>query len=136
MLACAVAGTGCGKACQGAPGKMRPLLQLSRTEQGAAALDLLDRAQQIAPDDPDLAAERGKVYLNNGRAAEALRDFGRALALAPNDPHALNNRGVALEQLGQHAAARSDFEHALRIDPCLMESRRNLGLPPCPTTAR
>ena len=119
-----------------APHHARPLIQLSRAVSAPEALALLDKAESIAPNDAKLLSERGKVYLNSGRPAEALREFGRALALSPNDPHAINNRGVALDQLGQHQAARADFERALRIDACLAESRRNLGMSLCSATER
>ncbi|HCC57726.1 MAG TPA: hypothetical protein DEQ47_10780 [Solibacterales bacterium] len=114
-----------------APGKVRPLLQLSRAVEPGDALNLLEQARSLAPREPAVATEEGRVYLQLGRPAEALRAFGQALALDPGEPHALNNRGVALEALGQHAAARQDFERALRRAPCLSDARRNLRLPPC-----
>ncbi len=124
------------EAVQRAPRKVRPILQLSRASGDTEALELLDRAGQLEPNNPDVPTERGRIYLAAGQPAQALSEFGRALALNPNDAHALNNRGVALQKLGQAAAAHADFERALRSDPCLVEGRRNLGLPPCPPTAR
>lgn len=114
-----------------APGKARPLLQLSRTVEPDSALPLLQRARALAPGDPAVATEEGRVYLQLGRPAQALQAFGQALALQPGEPHALYNRGVALEALGQHAAALQDFKRALQREPCLNNARRNLGLPPC-----
>jgi hypothetical protein len=124
------------EAAQRAPHKVRPLLQLSRISRPDEALQLLNQAQAIEPNNTDVYTERGRVLLDTRKPAAALREFGLALALVPNDPHALNNRGVALEQLGQHSAAQADFQRALHIDPCLAEARRNIGEPPCPTTAR
>jgi Flp pilus assembly protein TadD len=105
-----------------APGKPRPAIQLARAVSPPEALDVL----KTAPATADVVTETGRVYLDLGRPAEALREFGRALALSPHDAHAINNRGVALLALGQQDAARQDFEHALQIDPTLEDAQRNL----------
>lgn len=105
-----------------APGKARPAIQLARTVSPQEALDVL----KTAPSTVDVIAERGRVYLDLSRPADALREFGQALALAPHDAHAINNRGVALLALGQNAAARRDFESALAIDPSLQDAKENL----------
>jgi tetratricopeptide (TPR) repeat protein len=109
-----------------APDKVRPRIQLSRSVETGEALALLGEARRIAPDDPAVAAETGRVLLAAGRPAEALAEFGRALALAPRDADNYNNRGVALEALGQTAAARADFQRALEVDPDLNAARENL----------
>jgi hypothetical protein len=109
-----------------APAKLRPRLQLARAVPPDHALAVLDEAQRIAPDDPAVPAEQGRVLLLLHRPAEALAAFGRALALDPNDPRAFNNRGAALLALGQADAARADFERALALDACLFDARLNL----------
>jgi len=114
------------EAVRRAPDKVRPRIQLARNVETAEALGLLEEARRIAPDDPAVAAETGRVLLAAGRAGEALTQFGRALALAPRDANNYNNRGVALEALGQTEAARDDFERALELDPGLAAARENL----------
>jgi Flp pilus assembly protein TadD len=109
-----------------APQKIRPRIQLARASETDRALELLGEAQRIAPDDPDVASEQGRVYMAAGMRAQALAAFGRALALSPSDALALNNRGVALFSLGQIDAARQDFERAIKVDPCLFDARLNL----------
>ena len=109
-----------------APDKVRPRIQLSRSVGTEEALALLAEARRIAPDDPAVAAETGRVLLAAGRPAEALAHFGRALALAPRDANNYNNRGVALQALGQTDAARADFKRAIEIDPNLAAARDNL----------
>jgi protein O-mannosyl-transferase len=109
-----------------APRKVRPRIQLARTLPPAAALRELEQARAIAPDDPDIDTEEGRIYMSAGMPAQALGEFGRALARSPHDPLAMNNRGVALLALGQASAARQDFERALRRDPCLFDARLNL----------
>jgi len=114
------------EAMRRAPGKVRPKIQLSRAVAPAEALDLLADARRLAPDDPAVPTETGRVLLTARRPAEALAEFGRALALAPRDARNYNNRGVALAALGQTAAARADFERALQADPKLATARENL----------
>jgi len=114
------------EAVRRAPDKVRPRIQLSRSVGTGEALALLEEARRIAPEDPAVAAETGRVLLAAGRAGEALAQFGRALALAPRDANNYNNRGVALQALGQTGAARQDFERALELDPGLDAARENL----------
>jgi Flp pilus assembly protein TadD len=92
----------------------------------ARALNILEQAKQVAPDDPRIPSEEGRIYLNQGKPAQALVAFGRTLALDPRSAEALNNRGAALLALNQKEAARADFERALAIDPCQFNARLNL----------
>ncbi len=114
------------EAVERSPGKLRPKLQLARASKPAAAIEILEAAGSIVPNDPRVASQLGRRYLETGRPAEALAEFGRALALEPNSALAHNNRGVALMQLGQEAVAKQDFERALKLDPCLFQARINL----------
>jgi tetratricopeptide (TPR) repeat protein len=109
-----------------APGKVRPIIQLARAVEPARALPMIERAERIAPEDPLVPSEKGRIYLNLGRPDLALAEFGRALALSPRSVQALNNRGVALLALNQKQTAQADFERALAIDPCEFDARLNL----------
>jgi tetratricopeptide (TPR) repeat protein len=120
------------EAVERSPGKVRPKIQLARVVAPDRALDLLREARALAPDDPQVPSEIGRIELASGGTAEALAEFGRALALAPRDPRAFNNRGTALAALGQTDSARRDFERALALDPCLFEARLNLRAGPGP----
>jgi hypothetical protein len=120
------------EAVERAPGKVRPKIQLARVVQPSEAQQLLEDAKRIAPEDPLVASELGRMYLVSGSPEKALGEFGRALALVPNNPQAITNRGVALLMLKQADAARQDFERALAEQPCLFEARLNLlrmGIP-------
>jgi tetratricopeptide (TPR) repeat protein len=115
------------EALERAPDKVRPKIQLARALPAAQGLELLSKARDIAPNDPAIAAETGRILLAEGQADAALAEFGRALALDPRNALYINNRGVALAALGQTDAARADFERALEIDPNLAEARENLA---------
>ncbi len=122
-------------AMQWAPSKARPRVQLARVSPPNQALNYLLEAKNIAPDDPLVASELGRVFLERRQPSEALSEFGRAVALRPGDATALNNRGVALLMLGITEHAVADFEQALKIDPCLADARRNLGIAGVSTAA-
>lgn len=109
-----------------APGKVRPHIQLARQLPPAEALAVLTEAQSFAPNDANLASEKGRIQLESGNPQLALSEFGRALALAPDDARMVNNRGVALSRLGQTEVAKLDFERALRMEPCLFDALWNL----------
>ncbi|MEP7362580.1 MAG: hypothetical protein ABI972_04940 [Acidobacteriota bacterium] len=110
-----------------APDAVRPRVQLSRLRPPKEALDILLEAKNIAPNDPAVASELGRVYMQLQQPGEALKEFGMALAAAPRDPMAFNNRGVALLALGIREHAESDFRHALELNPCLQQARENLA---------
>jgi tetratricopeptide (TPR) repeat protein len=110
-----------------APAKIRPRIQLARAVEPSKALPILEQARQMAPDDPRIPAEEGRIYMTLGRPDQALPEFGRELALSPHSVEAMNNRGVALLALHQDEAARADFERALAIDPCQFDARLNLS---------
>jgi Flp pilus assembly protein TadD len=114
------------EAVRRAPYKVSPRIRLARDLRAADALDVLAAARRIAPQDPRVANEIGRVLLSQGQADAALDEFSHAIAADPHDPHYFSNRGVAFGILGQLAAARADFEHALQPDPRLAEARDNL----------
>jgi hypothetical protein len=123
------------EAMQFAPRKVRPRIQLARQLPPQQALAVLAKAEKLAPDDPGVPAEKGRVLLDLNHPQAALGEFGRALALAPGDARAVNNRGVALLRLNQKEAAIADFNRALSMDHCLFDARRNLyaaGVTPLP----
>jgi tetratricopeptide (TPR) repeat protein len=123
------------EAVEHAPRKVRPRIHLARAVEPQPALALLREAETVAPADPAVASEEGRIYLTTGRAPEALSAFGRALALDPDNADAIQNRGVALLALGQTAPAVADFRRALERDPCHFQARVNLeraGVAPGP----
>jgi hypothetical protein len=129
------------EAVAASPLNVRPRIHLARAVPPAEALPVLEAARRLAPDDPRVAAEMGRVHLESGNAAAALTEFGRAAALEPRNARAWLNRGVALLALGDAETAKGDFARALLIEPCLDEARRRLerlgaAAPPprgCPT---
>ena len=93
-----------------------------------AALDVLNRANSLTPDDPRILAEFGKTLTAVGRAAEAMPVFDQALAADPRNWRTLAARGVAYDQMGQHDLARASYRAAIAIAPGEPTPWNNLGL--------
>jgi tetratricopeptide (TPR) repeat protein len=79
------------------------------------ALDLLRRAQQVAPTDPQLLNSIGLCLKSLGRRDEALQAFDNALRTNPNMASAHFNRGVLLEELKYPKEARSAYDATANI---------------------
>lgn len=114
------------EAVRRAPGKAEPKIQLAKSVRAEEAIELLNRAREQAPYNPEIPAEIGKVLLDEQQFDGALEELSRAVAMNPQNALAFNNRGVALAALGQEPAAAADFEHALALDPHFAEARENL----------
>ncbi|QOY91130.1 tetratricopeptide repeat protein [Paludibaculum fermentans] len=114
------------EAARHAPSKIRPKRQLARVVQPAQAVELMEEAKRLAPEDAAVATDLGLSYLRANKPEVALGEFGRALALDPNSAMAIHNRGMALLLLGQADAAKGDFARALEKDPCLFDAHWNL----------
>jgi thioredoxin-like negative regulator of GroEL len=69
------------EAVRRAPAKIRPKIQLARAVAPPRAIELLNEAKRLAPENANVATELGRALLAAGRPAEALGEFGRALAL-------------------------------------------------------
>jgi tetratricopeptide (TPR) repeat protein len=97
------------------------------------ALADCNQALRITPDDPDIIADRGFVYLKLGRYAEAIADYDAALATNPRLYGALYGRGRAKQLAGLDAdSAAADIAAARRLNPKVVERFAIRGLPPPP----
>src|SRR5580698_440076 len=83
------------------------LRALDHEEQGRpeAALDDLERAHVLAPEDFSILNARGLVLARLRRFEAAVTCYEQALALRPDFAPAWFNSGWALEQLGESARA-------------------------------
>lgn len=72
--------------------------------------------------------ERGSAFLDEGRYAEALKDFDKAVDLDPGSAEALAGRGLAHAWLGQSAAAKADLDRAETLDASEIVLWRGRGL--------
>jgi tetratricopeptide (TPR) repeat protein len=72
-------------------------------------------ALTLAPNDPDLLADRAAVLLRQRRFREALEDLDRALTIDANRAEAIVFRAAALRQLGRAPEAAAAVERALSL---------------------
>jgi Flp pilus assembly protein TadD len=77
----------------------------------------LSQLMIVAPDDPRVVGEFGKVMAQEGRSADALAFLKRAIELQPNDWTIYSALGVAYDQTDDHAHARAAYQHALTLKP-------------------
>jgi predicted O-linked N-acetylglucosamine transferase (SPINDLY family) len=100
------------------------LLSTGRT---AEAIETLEKAVALAPNDPELHSSLGGALLTAGRAVEALEVLDRAVAANPRSASARVNRSGALRQLNRFQEARADADMAAAAEPGLASAHSNAG---------
>lgn len=99
------------------PDRIETMVALSalqiRRQQPQAALAVLDRAVQLAPQRFEVLRNRAAALSLAGRLDEALADSDRLVALYPDNCMALCQRGTTREHAGDYAAALADYTQAL-----------------------
>jgi tetratricopeptide (TPR) repeat protein len=90
------------------------LLRLGRQEE---ALQVLDKAVQLAPDDADLRRNMGTALLKAGRTGEALRCFQRVVELNSADADAAYKAGVILKEEGRLGEALVYLDRSAEAQP-------------------
>jgi tetratricopeptide (TPR) repeat protein len=81
------------------------------------ALQHLDKALEINPNNTAVWFDRGYALGTLGRYEEALASFDRVLALTPDDPAAWANRGLALGKLDRYEEALTSCDRVLALMP-------------------
>jgi Tfp pilus assembly protein PilF len=97
------------------------------TQELQQALDVVQTALGMQPDNPELINFRGTVYLNLHQPERAVADFKRATQLAPQYATAYFNWGTTLHALGQFESALACYDQALAIEPKFMQAWSNKG---------
>lgn len=95
----------------------------TRTEDIAA----YTRVMESDPGNPLRHDAVATLYLQDGRAQEAVTHFRESLRLNDESAPTHYNLGVALSMLRQYADATREFESAVRIDPDHADAHNNLG---------
>jgi tetratricopeptide (TPR) repeat protein len=89
---------------------------------------VLEIARTEYPDDPDVLAALGFLYVQQDRRREALALFDRAIVARPGDTELHFDRGFLLQGLNDHQAAIDAFNQALAINPDHDRALYGLGL--------
>jgi Flp pilus assembly protein TadD len=71
----------------------------------------------VAPDDPRVIGEYGKVLAQQGHSQAALPFLKRAVELQPKDWTLYSALGVVYDQADDHPHAKLAYEHALQLAP-------------------
>ena len=102
-----------------APGNARAQAGLGLTETLLGHLDAGLRhglrARELAPDNPDVLASLGALFLARGEPARAVPELRASLRVKPNQVHAALNLALALAWLDQPEAAEAQLERALAL---------------------
>lgn len=91
------------------------------------ALEALERAAHLLPQDAEAQYNLGAAQFEAGRIEDAVASFRRALALKPDAADTLNDLGYALQRLGQLDEAVASYQAALVLAPERAEVHLNLG---------
>jgi len=92
------------------------------------AMDLLTRAQKLAPNDPLILNAIGQLLSQQGKASEAAVAFQRALVHDHRLAPAHNGLGLAFEVLGDTERARLHFERAIQYAPTFADPLGSLAV--------
>lgn len=91
--------------------------QLADFQQFEQALALAQLAAQLAPDNGQVKALLGGLYLQTGETERAISLLEEAETLAPEDPRILFSLGTAYFQRGEYLKASNYLERGLEIEP-------------------
>ncbi|HEY0283452.1 MAG TPA: tetratricopeptide repeat protein [Rhizomicrobium sp.] len=81
------------------------------------AIRSLSQLMLVAPDDPRVVGEYGKVLVQQGRGPEALNFLKRAIELQPGDWTLYSALGVTYDQIKDPVKARDAYQRALVLKP-------------------
>ncbi len=92
------------------------------------ALECLDKARALAPDDVNILNQHANVLVSFARPQEALAEFQQVLTRVPNHVEARLNSGLARAMLGFPEQALADFDAALQFAPGHPGAHYNRGV--------
>jgi tetratricopeptide (TPR) repeat protein len=80
------------------------------------AFEDLKRAQELAPDDPEVQ-RGGKLFEQMGKFLAEIRELDASLAVSPNDPGLLADRALMFLRSEDYELALEDSEEAAKLGP-------------------
>lgn len=103
-------------------------------EEFASAIEHLDRAIRVNPDDGAAYNDRALCMVELGIIDEAMRFFDKGIEVEPDYATIYHNKGWLLNNIGRHTEAIRCFRAALALEPGravtydnLADAQRNLG---------
>lgn len=98
-------------------GEIRRAQLLRAASDFAGATRSLSQLMLVAPDDPRVVGEYGKVLAQQGRSADALAFLSRAIELQPDNWTLYSALGVTYDQRDERAKAATAYQRALALQP-------------------
>jgi tetratricopeptide (TPR) repeat protein len=86
------------------------------------AFEDLKRAQELAPDDPEVQ-RGGKLFAQMGKFLAEIRELDASLAISPNDPGLLADRALMFLRSEDYELALEDSEEAAKLGPWAMRPK-------------
>lgn len=96
-------------------------------EQGKDALEALQQAAHLMPNDAETLNNLGNILQNRGRSQEALACYRSALKLVPDFAEAMCGLGPGLVNTGRLDEAIASCRQALILKPAYAMAHNNLG---------
>ena len=88
------------------------------------ALPLATKAEQLAPNSPEVLDTLGWVHYRRGAYSDAEKSLSRAVERAPANATIQYHLGMTYSQLGRKADAVSALRRAAQLDPKLAQSEK------------
>ena len=107
--------------------KILGTLMMRDSDRASAALPILERARQLAPEDAETLNSLARAYQVLERLDDAIAVCTQAVALQPNSAEIWNNQGLIQHKLKQRDAALASYERALALKPNYVKALDNRG---------
>ncbi len=105
---------------------LRAMIAMRRNEV-TKAIDIMERALAIKPQDTALLINLGNMLMADGRSAKALARFLDAIEIAPHQEQARSGAGAILIEQGRFRAAEPHFRAVLAKSPRNVEALLGLA---------
>jgi len=92
----------------------------------AEAVALLEEADRVRPDDPEIISRLGTALMAAGRPQEAIERLQATVRLRPGDAGAHNRLALALALTARPDEAAAAYRQALALDPRVVDAPDNL----------
>ncbi len=92
------------------------------------ALESMETAARLAPDNSLIHVNLGKTYWHNNRFADAVDELETAIRLGVKNASVYDILGICYERLGLPTKARKYYELALQSNPALPDVYRDYGI--------
>ena len=93
-----------------------------------AAIEALNRAAEVAPENATCQYELGLAYSQAKRPKEAKESYTKAIALKPDYAEAFNNLGIVNQEMEQWEEADRALREAVRLRPTNASAYNNLAI--------